>query len=143
MQPLSFPNFQIISYSDQIAPVSGGYILTGTNVSLEFKGESKEYYRHGWQSWSLTSWQPLNFRLPVQKPAILHPMQTDPLYVRHPAPNGSWLGAVQFEDGNILLLGSLGLDAHVALHDHQLHGWYEVPRTGREVPHTGYIVPAM
>jgi alpha-galactosidase len=130
MQPLSFPNFQIISYSDQITPVSGGYILTGTNVSLEFKGGPKKYYRHGWQSWSLTTWQPLNFRLPVQKPAILHPMQTDPLYVHHPAPNGSWLGAVEFEDGKVLLLGALGLEAHVALHDRQLHGWYEADGGG-------------
>ena len=138
MQPLSFQNVRIISYSDQATPISGGYILQGPNVSLEFEGEPKGYYRHGWQSWSLTTWQAPNFRLPVQKPAILHPMQTDPLYARHPAPNGSWLGAVEFEDGNILLLGSLGLDAHVALHDGphgdasqshrdatQLHGWYE------------------
>jgi alpha-galactosidase len=131
MQPLSFPNLQIISYADQIAPVSGGYILTGANVSLEFEGSPKGYYRHGWQSWSLTTWQPLNFRLPVQKPAILHPMQTDPLYVHHSTPNGSWLGALELENGKILLLGALGLEAHVALHDKshgdipQLHGWYE------------------
>jgi alpha-galactosidase len=52
-------------------------------------------------------------------------MQIDPLYADHPAPNGSWLGAVELEDGNILLLGALGLEAHVALHDRQLHGWYE------------------
>jgi alpha-galactosidase len=138
MQPLSFQNLQIISYSDQIAPVSGGYILTGANVSLEFEGEPKAYYRHGWQSWSLTTWQPLNFRLPVQKPAILHPMQTDPLYIHHPAPNGSWLGAVEFESGEILLLGALGLEAHVALHGQQLHGWYEAPHKGHDIPRTGH-----
>ncbi len=86
----------------------------------------------------LTTWQAPNFRLPVQKPAILHPMQTDPLYVNHPAPNGSWLGALEFEDGKILLLGALGLEAHVALHDRQLHGWYEVPRMGHEIPRMGH-----
>ena len=56
---------------------------------------------------------------------MLHPLQIDPLYAKHPAPNGSWLGAVRFGDGNVLLLGSLGLDAHVALHRQDLHGWYE------------------
>ncbi|MGB7874520.1 MAG: glycoside hydrolase family 36 protein, partial [Anaerolineales bacterium] len=66
-----------------------------------------------------------DFPLPVLKPSLLHPMQTDPVYAKHPAPNGSWLGAVAFEDGNVLLLGALGLDAHVALHEAQLHGWYE------------------
>ena len=145
MQILSIGNQQIITYSEQITSIPDGYLLHGTNVSLEFKSQPKMYYRHGWQSWSLTTWQDVNFRLPTSKPAILHPMQTDPVYANHPAPNGSWLGAVEFEDGNILLLGALGLESHVALHDPfhsdvpqfrrddsqphgnitQLHGWYE------------------
>jgi alpha-galactosidase len=125
MQKITFDNQRIISYAEQVTSISGGYILTNANVSLEFDQQPKRYYRHGWQSWSLTTWHNLNFRLPIQKPAILNPLQTDPLYVNHPAPNGSWLGGVEFEDGNILLLGALGLDAHVALHDNQLHGWYE------------------
>jgi len=141
MRLLSFPNLNpIISYSDQIAPVSGGYILTGSNVSLEFNQVPRQYYRHGWQSWSLTTWQDPNFQLPIQKPEILHPLQTDPVYARHTAPNGSWLGAVEFENGNILLLGSLGLDAHVALHDQQLHGWYEAARTGHEAENGDWFV---
>jgi len=132
MHSLSFQNFQIISYSDQTTSVQGGYILNGGSVALEFKPKPKRYYRHGWQSWSLTTWQDANFHIPVQRPRILHPLQTDPLYVRHPAPNGSWVGAVEFENGQILLLGALGLDTHVGLHDQQLHGWCEVPRTGHE-----------
>jgi alpha-galactosidase len=131
MQPISFENFQIISYSDQIKSIPGGYILTGSNVSLEFEGTPHGYYRHGWQSWGLTAWLDPQFQLPVQKPTLLHLMQTDPLYVNHPAPNGSWLGAVEFEPGTILLLGALGLESHVALHDQprrdtaELHGWYD------------------
>jgi alpha-galactosidase len=138
MQQLSIDNQQIISYANQITSIPGGYLLKGTNVSLEFKSQPKMYYRHGWQSWSLTTWQEVNFRIPVQKPRILHPLQTDPVYANHPAPNGSWLGAVEFENGDILLLGALGLESHVALHDQshrdvpqshgniaQLHGWYE------------------
>ena len=132
MQPISFGNFQIISYSDQATPISGGYILTGPNVSLEFDRLPNMYYRHGWQSWSLTTWHAPDFPLPILKPTVLHAMQTDPVYAMHPAPNGSWLGAVEFEDGMILLLGSLGLEAHVAFHGQQshgdapqLHGWYE------------------
>lgn len=141
MQPLLFPNLNpIISYSDQVTPDSGGYILTGYNVSLEFNQEAKQYYRHGWQSWSLTTWQNPNFELPIQKPAILHSLQTDPVYVKHPAPNGSWLGAIEFEDGNILLLGSLGLDAHVALHGQQLHGWYEAPSMGHAADNSEWFV---
>ena len=140
MQPLSFQNFQIISYSDQITPISNGYIITGANVSLEFEESPREYYRHGWQSWSLATWLPTDFQLPIPKPERLHPMQIDPLYAKHPASNGSWLGAVRFADGNVLLLGALGLESHVALHDGQLHGWYEVPRTGHEAGGSEWFV---
>jgi len=93
------------------------------NVSLPIPIDS--FYRHGWQSWSLAAWLPADFNLPVQKPEILHPLQIDPLYARHPTPNGSWIGAVRFTDGNVLLLGALGVDSHVALHKSELHGWYE------------------
>ncbi len=125
MQKLLFADIQIISYSDQTTPVRDGAILSGAQVSLAFDRPPKLYYRHGWQSWSLTAWHAPDFPLRVQMPAILHPLQTDPLYARHPAPNGSWVGAVRFEDGKVLLLGALGLEAHVALHGQELHGWYE------------------
>jgi len=52
-------------------------------------------------------------------------MQVDPAYAREKRPHSSWVGAVEFEDGKILLLGSLGLDAHVFLNDKQLEGTYE------------------
>jgi alpha-galactosidase len=132
MQQLTFNGFQVVSYSDQTAPVSGGHILSSTKVSLEFGRPPKSYYRHGWQSWSLTTWHEPDFPLPTQKPAILHPLQTDPVYARQAAPNGSWLGAVEFEPGKILLLGALDMEAHVAFQGQQspvdashLNGWYE------------------
>jgi len=42
-------------------------------------------------------------------------MQSDPLYAYETSPNSSWVGAVELEDDSILLLGALGLDAHVTL----------------------------
>ncbi|MGD8406306.1 MAG: alpha-galactosidase [Anaerolineales bacterium] len=117
--------------------ITEGLILHGVQVHVYLPALPQSYYRHGWQSWSLATWQAPDQHIPVQKPSILHPMQIDPLYARHPAPNSSWLGAVAFEDGQVLLLGALGLDAHVSLHE-QLHGWYEVPRMGYEMPRMGY-----
>jgi alpha-galactosidase len=94
-------------------------------VPLTLPRPPVRYYRQGWQSWSLAAWTETGAVLPVQKPRLLHPMQTDPLYVNDPRPNGSWVGAVEFEDGKILLLGALGTDSHVALNGNKLEGWYE------------------
>jgi len=122
---LNFENLQINASSGQIGRNSAGYLLKGASVSLQLPEEPERYFRHGWQSWSLTTWQDTRLPIPVQKPTLLHPMQIDPLYAEHPAPNGSWLGAVELKDGRTLLLGALGLEAHVALHGQHLHGWFE------------------
>ena len=110
--------------AEYISTTQGGFLLTGPGVRIQLPSTPRCYYRHGWQSWSLAAWTDLE-PLPIQKPALLRPMQVDPLYARHPSPNGSWLGAVDFADGNILFLGALGLDSHVQLREGQLQGWYE------------------
>lgn len=79
------------------------------------------FYRHGWQSWSLSAWTGLD-PLPVPKPAALLPMQTDPVYVHEQKPHGSWLGAAGLKDGRICLLGALELNTHVWLEGDALVG---------------------
>ena len=103
---------------------SAGQIVSASRVTINLPRPPKRFYRHGWQSWSLAAWTDLT-PLPIQRPAILHPLQVDPVYAKEMRPHGSWVGAVEFEDGSILLLGSLGLDAHVTLRENQLEGQYE------------------
>jgi alpha-galactosidase len=134
MPALQFENLKIDTTFDTLRATTGGYILEGRNVSVVLPRAAQTYYHHGWQSWSLAAWTDLQ-PIPVQKPALLLPMQVDPLYARHPSPNGSWLGAVDFADGNILFLGALGLDSHVQLRDGTLQGWYE--SVGRELVPAG------
>jgi len=99
-------------------------IVAASSLTLNLPQPPKEFYRHGWQSWSLAAWTDLS-PLPIQKPYTMHSMQTDPVYAKETHPHSSWVGAVEFEDGKILLLGSLGLDAHVTLNGNQLEGKYE------------------
>ncbi|PIV26881.1 MAG: alpha-galactosidase [Anaerolineae bacterium CG03_land_8_20_14_0_80_58_20] len=99
-------------------------IFSASSLTLGLPRPPRAFYRHGWQSWSLAAWTDLT-PLPVQRPTSLHPMQTDPVYVNESLPNGSWLGAVEFENGEILLLGALGMDSHVQLDGRQFKGWYE------------------
>lgn len=131
-QTLELEDLSLRISADELRETRDFVQLTGSRVTLELPVDPaqamprppKRFYRHGWQSWSLTAWTEPN-PLPVQKPKILHPMQTDPLYVNDPRPNGSWVGAVEFEDGKVLLLGALGTDAHVALNGNRFEGWYE------------------
>ncbi len=90
-------------------------------AALEIRLDARpvRYYRHGWQSWSLAAWTEVG-PFPVQKPTIYHPLQTDALYANEKNPHGSWLGAVEFADGAIFLLGALATDAHVFLVEDRL-----------------------
>jgi alpha-galactosidase len=103
----------------------GGFLLTGSCVTIDLPGASKRYLYHGWQSWTLTAWVETSRRMPVMRPSIMHPMQTDPVYVHDTRPNGSWYGAVEMENGQTIFLGALGLESHVALDGTSLKGWYE------------------
>ena len=76
--------------------------IKAKELSIQLPSEPVKYYRHGWQSWSLAAWTDLS-PLPEQKPVIFHPLQMDAEYLNNQNPHGSWLGAVEFTDGNILL----------------------------------------
>lgn len=99
-------------------------IVTTPSLTINLLQPPRAFYCHGWQSWSLTAWIPPT-PLPIQQPTILHPMQTDPRYARIPQPHGSWVGAVELDDSQVVLLGALNTDAHVRLNDNCLEGWYE------------------
>lgn len=99
-------------------------IIKAKEIQIELPSAPIKYFRHGWQSWSLAAWTDPS-PLPVQKPAIFHPLQADSEYVNDPSPHGSWLGAVELEEGNILLLGALATDAHVRLVEDQLSGRFD------------------
>ncbi len=98
--------------------------LKGAQVKLNLPQGPARYLRHGWQSWSLAAWTDPT-PMEVSRPRILFPLQMDPAYAEEKLPNGSWLGAVEFADGNVLLLGALSLDTHVRLNGTLLEGWSE------------------
>ncbi len=141
MPHILFGDLRIIADVESVSETAGGYRLTGRQVEIHLPDHAapKAYYHHGWQSWSLAAWTPPG-ALPVQQPAILHPMQIDPLYAHHPSPHGNWLGAVELADGNILLLGALGLDSHVQLREGQLQGWYENAVARDSISHHTWFV---
>ncbi len=111
--------------SKELQPIKGGFLVVGRDVSVTPAFTAVRYYWHGWQSWSLTAWLDATRRLPPSKPAMLHPMQTDPQHAHEETPGGAWVGAIEAPDGRVLLLGALNLDARVSLKNNALKGTYE------------------
>lgn len=111
----------------QLSEIQNSQILSAKEIQIEIASTPVRYYRHGWQSWSLTSWTDLT-TLPLQRPAIFHPLQLDIVHARKSHPHGSWLGAVELENGSILLLGALATDTTVSLVGNQLSGRSETDR---------------
>ncbi len=103
----------------QFSEIKNFQIISAKDLLIELPSMPVRYYRHGWQSWSLTAWTDIVHR-PIQKPAIFHPLQLDAVHANKTHPHGSWLGAVEFEDGKVLLLGALATDTNVSLDENQL-----------------------
>jgi alpha-galactosidase len=112
-------------HSVSVKKVTSGLILTGPSVEITFEGLPTHYLYHGWQSWTLTAWVEISHPMPVMRPASMHPMQTDPLHAENRLPNGSWYGAVELADGQVILLGSLALESHVSLNGSTLTGCFD------------------
>lgn len=96
-------------------------IVKAKHIQIELPSQPLKYYRHGWQSWSLAAWTDVK-PMPIQKPTIFHRLQIDVEYTFEMNPHGSWLGAVEFENGKILLLGALSTDTHVFQVQNHLEG---------------------
>jgi alpha-galactosidase len=99
-----------------------GILLRGASVALLHPFGETLYYRHGWHSWSLSSWLPLSKTLatPLRKdiwPQIDHPA----LLADYPF-TSSGLTALQSQDGRVLLLGALALDAQLKADAETLRG---------------------
>ncbi len=103
----------------QFSELQESQIVSAKGLQIELTSQPVRYYRHGWQSWSLATWTDVA-PFPILKPAIFHPLQADVAHALKLHPNGAWIGAVEFEDGKVLLLGALATDAHVSLVENQL-----------------------
>lgn len=101
---------------DDVEPVSGGAVLTGTALTVRYPGRSGRFYRHGWQSWSQTRWLDLDeppSRVPV---ADLRALDDDPAHADSSRQGGAAVGALD-GDRDVLLIGALGLDGRVEATD--------------------------
>lgn len=100
-------------------------IVTASRVDLTLPQSPKRFFRHGWQSWTLTTWiDPSDPPLPVRAPQF-RAKDEDPLYAFGKNHVSAWVGAVELSDDDILLVGALDLGGRVELDGLSLRGSYE------------------
>jgi len=107
-------------------PVDGGLVLPPGRAAVLHNLGDALFYRHGQNSWSPCGWRrlsepPLRIADPRRRITADDPRWDDPH--RH---HSSAVAALQGADGNVLLLGALGLGTPRLSADHDtLVGWYE------------------
>ncbi len=108
-------------------PMSGNsQIISAASLRLRLPQPPKKFYRHGWQSWTLTTWlNPNDPPFPVRATEF-RAKDEDPGYAFHKIHISAWVGAVELAEDDILLLGALNLSGRVELDGIVLHGFYYV-----------------
>lgn len=106
-------------------PRSTHQFFTASRVDLNLSQPPKRFFRHGWQSWTLTAWlDPSDRPLPIRSPEF-RAKDEDPAYAFHENHVSAWVGAVELGEDDILLVGALGLSGRIELSGYTLKGFYE------------------
>lgn len=102
-----------------------GQMITASRVDLSLLQAPKRFFRHGWQSWTLTTWlDPSHPPLPVRSPQF-RAKDEDPAHAFAKNHVSAWVGAVELGDDDIVLVGALDLSGRVELDGSTLKGFYE------------------
>jgi len=110
---------------DTFARNADAQIISASALSLSLTQPPKRFFRHGWQSWTLTTWlDPSEPPYPISAPQF-RTKDEDPGYAFAKNHVSAWVGAVELADDDILLLGALDLSGRVELDDTTLKAFYE------------------
>ena len=111
---------------ETLPQVGDSQIIKASVLCLSLKHPASRFFRHGWQSWALTTWlDPGERPLPVRA-VEFRIKDEDPVYALSKNHLGAWIGAVELDDDDILLLGALDLGGRVELDGTLLKGFYEL-----------------
>jgi len=116
---------------DSLPPIGAYETYSGSSLRLSLLQPPKKFYRHGWQSWTLTTWlDPGEPPLPIRA-AEFRTKDEDPGFAFHKNHIGCWVAAVELGKDDILLLGALELSGRVELDGITLHGFFEDDHVGQ------------
>jgi alpha-galactosidase len=120
-----------VLHLESIPETGDVHVFNAASLRLNLPQLPVRFYRHGWQSWSLTTWlDPTEPPVPVRA-AEFRMKDEDPGYSLHKKHIGAWVGAVEIGEDDILLLGSLGLSGRVEVEGSSIQGFFEDGHEGR------------
>jgi alpha-galactosidase len=97
------------------------WLLRGNRIEIRPEFAPQAFYRHGWHSWSLTSWLPIDQPYVRPQPLVHSPQIDDPQLLDVPEWRSVGVLALAAPDGNVLLVGGLDLEARLWLRDGVIH----------------------
>jgi len=110
---------------DALPHGSDSQIVTASSLHLNLPLPPKKFFRHGWQSWTLTTWlDPSEPPFPISSPKF-RAKDEDPAYALAKNHVSAWVGAVELDDDDILLIGALDLSGRVELDGATIKAFYE------------------
>ena len=107
-------------------PVEGGVILPAGRVALLHGLPEAQVYRHGFNSWSPSGWRAMS-DAPLRIASAERRLTADDTVWDDPNRHHSYaVAALSAGDGNVLLVGALGLDVpRLTVDRDAITGWYE------------------
>jgi alpha-galactosidase len=121
---LRLGGLEVALEADALEPVEGGLRLLGKEVRVYPPFQAQAFFRHGWQSWSLTAWVDLGEAKRPLLPEARRPQADDPFLLESSAWWGSGVGALKGPRGEVLLLGALSVGGRVRGEERLLLGRY-------------------
>jgi len=110
---------------------SGSRIVSAPTIFLDLPQPPKKFFRHGWQSWALTTWlDPNNPPRPIRDKEF-RAKDEDPGYALHENHISAWVGAVELADDEIVLVGALELSGRIEWNGSALRAFYEDNHEGQ------------
>jgi alpha-galactosidase len=107
-------------------PVEGGLVLPAGRIALLHGMPEAEVYRHGWNSWSPSGWRAMD-AAPLRIASAERRLTADDTTWDDPNHHhSSAVTALADRNGNVLLVGALGLDVpRLTVDRDTITGWYE------------------
>ena len=107
-------------------PVADGLLLPAGRIALLHGMPEAQVYRHGWNSWSPSGWRAMA-EAPLRIASARRRLTADDTVWDDPHHHhSSAVTALAGPDGNVLLVGALGLDVpRLTIDRDTITGWYE------------------